>query len=54
MPTTKKCNLILQKGDSRELLENKKNEELLFSHINNYVEIVNCKLPTNLQLTLKL
>lgn len=51
---TKRCNLLLPKGDAYEILENKTNEKQMFSLINNYVESVNSKLPANLQLTLKL
>lgn len=37
---TRNCNIILPKGNGHELLENKKNEEQLFSNINNYVNSV--------------
>ena len=46
--------LILPKGDGNVLLENKNNEAQLFSLINEYIELVNSRLPINLQLKLKL
>jgi len=51
---TRKSDLILPKGDSNEMLENKVNEEYLFANINNYIDTVNSSLPPNLQLKLKL
>lgn len=51
---TRKSDLILPKGDSNEMLENKVNEEHLFDNINNYIDTVNSSLPPNLQLKLKL
>lgn len=51
---TRKSDLILPKGDSNEMLENKVNEEHLFAKINNYIDTVNSSLPPNLQLRLKL
>lgn len=51
---TRKSDLILPKGDSNEMLENKVNEEHLFANINNYIDTVNSSLPPNLQLRLKL
>ena len=36
---TKECDLILPKGDSHELLENKINEEHLFAIINDYIQV---------------
>ena len=51
---TSRNNLLLPKGNSHEMLENKTNEDNLFSDINDYIGIVNASLPANLQLTLKL
>lgn len=51
---TRKSDLILPKGDSNEMLENKVNEEHLFANINDYINTVNSSLPPNLQLKLKL
>ncbi|MCF0219241.1 MAG: hypothetical protein HUK14_05615 [Muribaculaceae bacterium] len=51
---TAKKNILLPKGDSNELLENKINEQNLFACINQYVALVNAQLPQNLQLTIKL
>lgn len=51
---TRQSDLILPKGDSHEMLENKTNEEQLFAIINDYIDTVNSSLPPNLQLQLKL
>ena len=50
----RRCNLLLPKGDSHEMLENKVNEGRLFECINSYIKLVNASLPIGLQLKLKL
>ncbi len=51
---TDRRNLILPKGNAAEMLENRNNEEQLFSNINNYINAVNSSLPSDLQLKLSL
>ncbi len=51
---TRKSDLILPKGDSHEMLENKENEERLFEKLNDYIDAVNSSVPPDLQLKIKL
>lgn len=51
---TRKCDLILPKGDSHEMLENKTNEEHLFAKLNEYIDTVNSSLSPDLKLKIKL
>jgi len=50
---TSRCVLLLPKGNGNEMLENKNNEEQFFSLINQYIDLVNAKLPQDLQFNLR-
>ena len=51
---TSQKRLILPKGNGNEMLENMQNEQQLFSNINQYIDLVNSRLPESLQLTIRL